>query len=331
MPNYLVVKILDTNSFTLPNTLIYGDVELRSASTDSEAELTILKESAEDYKLNFAKYTYTARISTIVHSDTTKEAQEQATDRFTTILDLIMTKFPTSKVELSEIGFIKNLESGVIVPIKKWGFTPSLSFVVNHGDIQQIDPINFILAQKTELSERFLKSLYWTRHSRHENNKQLKVLFSWFALEALLKENEDDYIGSTVCFCLGFPGKRKAQNINQKLMNEIEAHPKYLFWLNKLTTELNNIRNFRNDSVHDGFRIVDCAKATLALYEQIMMYGTSRCQRAIQHALLNQITTVVEFKEYLPLIFESVMNVNDIHGNIIYALDSILMESNGSC
>lgn len=321
MSNYLVVKILDTNSFTLPNTLIYGDVELRSASTDSETEIAILKDSAEDHKLDFSRYAYTARISTIVHSDTPKEAQEQATDRFSTILDLIMTKFPTSKVELSEVGFIKKLESGETIPIKRWKFTPSLSFVVNHGDIQQIDPINFILSQKTELSDRFLKSLYWARHSRHENNRQLKVLFSWFSLEALLKENEDDYIGATVCFCLGFPGKRKAQNINQEFMRSIESHPKYFFWLNKLTVEINNIREFRNDSVHEGFRIVDCPKDTLALYEEIMMYSTSRSQQAVQHAILNGISTVVEFKEYLPLIFEDIIRVDDVHGNIIYSFD----------
>lgn len=328
MSSYLVVKILDTNSFTLPNTLIYGDVELRSASTDSEAELKILRESAEDHKLDFSKYSYTARISTIVHSDTPIEAQEQAIDRFSTILDLIMTKFPTSKVELSEIGFIKKLESGEIIPIKKWGFTPSLSFVVNHGDIQQSDQINFILSQKTELSERFLKSLYWARNSRHENNRQLKVLFSWFSLEALLKENEEDYIGATVCFCLGFPGKRKSQNINQEFMKKIETHPKYFFWLNKLTTEINKIREFRNDSVHDGFRIVDCPKDTLALYEQIMIYGTSRSQQAVQHALLNGISTVVEFKDYLPCIFEQIASMNDIHENIIYSLDQILQKNN---
>ena len=324
MSDYLVVKILDTNSFTLPNTLIYGDVELRSASTDSDTELTILKESAEDHKLDFSRYTYTARISTIVHSDTPREAQEQATDRFSTILDLIMTKFPTSKVELSEIGFIKNLESGETIPIKKWEFTPSLLFVVNQGNIQQFDPINFIFSQKTELSERFLKSLYWARHSRHENNRQLKVLFSWFSLEALLKENIDDYIGATVCFCLGFPGKRRAQNIDQEFMRRIESHPKYFFWLNKLTIEVNNIRDFRNDSVHDGFRIVDCSKDTLALYEQIMMYGTSRCQQAVQHALLNGIHTVVEFKDYLPFIFEEFVRVHDVHGNIIHSFDSAL-------
>ncbi|MBJ8501042.1 MULTISPECIES: HEPN domain-containing protein [Acinetobacter] len=326
MSDYLVVKILDTNSFTLPNTLIYGEVELRSASTDSAAELIILKESAEDNKLDFAKYSYTARISTIVHSDTTREAEQQATDRFSSVLDLIMIKFPTSNVELSQIGFIKNLESGETIPIKKWEFSPSLSFVVSHGNIQRIDPMNFILSQKTELSERFLKSLYWARHSHHENNKQLKILFSWFALEALLKENEDDYIGSIVCFCLGFPGKRKAHHISQEFMKKIESHPKYFFWLNKLTTEVNNIREFRNHSVHDGFRIVDCPKDTLALYEQIMIYGISRSQQAIQHALLNGISTVTEFKEYLPFIFEETVRISDVHGTIIYSLERVLFD-----
>lgn len=53
MFNFLIVRVLESNSFTLPNTIIYGDVELRPASVDSDKELSALKESADDHRLQF--------------------------------------------------------------------------------------------------------------------------------------------------------------------------------------------------------------------------------------------------------------------------------------
>lgn len=229
MFNFLVVKVLESNSFTLPNTLIYGDVELRPASVDSDKELKALKESADSNRLKFDKYTYAARICTIVSCENVSKALNIASDKFSTILDLNASKFHISNVEVSDIGFIKNLDSGELHSLKNMSFNPSTSFVMSHGDIQRIDDINYILSLDCELSQRYLRALHWARHGRHENNSQLKILFYWFTLEALLKEDEFDNISSNVCFLMGFPNNKKRLEISHKFLDRISDHPRYDF------------------------------------------------------------------------------------------------------
>lgn len=330
MFNFLVVKVLESNSFTLPNTIIYGDVELRPAAVDSDKELAALKESADDHKLQFNKYTYASRICTIVSCETVSEAMSIAADRFSTILDLNASKFHISNVEVSDIGFVKDLASGELNPIRKRKFNPSTSFVVSQGNIQRMDDINFILELDCELSQRYLRALHWARHARHENNNQLKILFNWFTLEALLKEGEFDNISSNVCFLMGFPNNRKRLAISKSFLARIEDHPRYVFWKKKLIEDVDQIRIFRNHSAHSGFRIVDFSKPILALYSQIMIYGTSRSLGAVQFALLNNVKTLVEFKEQIANIFENTARPNDIHGNIIFSLEQVLSNGNDS-
>mgnify|MGYP000846121332 FL=1 len=328
MFNFLIVRVLESNSFTLPNTIIYGDVELRPASVDSDKELSALKESADDHRLQFDKYTYAARICTIVSSETVLEALSIAADRFSTILDLSASKFHISNVDVSEIGFAKNLASGELHPVKRWGFNPSTSFVMSHGNIQRMDDINYILGLDCELSQRYLRALHWARHGRHENNSQLKILFNWFTLEALLKEGESDNISSNICFLMGFPNNKKRLEISEPFLASISDHPRYDFWKKKLIEDVDKIRIFRNNSAHSGFRIVDFSKPVLALYSQIMIYGTSRSLGAVRFALLNNVKTLVEFKENIANIFENTARANDIHGNIIYSLDQVLLNGN---
>lgn len=55
-----------------------------------------------------------------------------------------------------------------------------------------------------------------------------------------------------------------------------------------------------------------------------MLYGVTRCQEAVQLALNNRISTVAEFKDYMPYIFELNKHlINDVHNNILYRLDRI--------
>lgn len=61
-----------------------------------------------------------------------------------------------------------------------------------------------------------------------------------------------------------------------------------------------------------------------------MIYGTSRSLGAVRFALLNNVKTLVEFKENIANIFENTARANDIHGNIIYSLDQVLLNGNDS-
>lgn len=329
MPSFLVVKVLDSQSVSLPGTSIYGAVELRSHKSDSDCEVDALKESAKNNRLDFDKFQVCARIATIVNCSNETEAADVADRIFSEVLDVKSVEIFISNFQISDIGYIKNLDNGGLTPICRRGYEPSMSFMVNQGDIQCFDNANYVLALNNELSNRYLRSLHWVRNGKHEKNPQLKILFYWFAIEALVKESENDNIGWVIRLFLGFPNRRYGLDVSTSLLQSLASHPRYDFWKRNLPNIVEKIRIFRNDSVHSGFRSVDFTKYDLELYNQIMIFSALRCQSAARVALINKIDTASEFKEYVGVIFDkNICAVNDIHGNIIHSLERIFSEYN---
>lgn len=322
MSSFLVVKVLDSKSVALPSTFIYGAVELRSYESDSALEREALQESAQRNYLKFDDYIFCARIATIVDAEDAYEAASISENLFSEILDFKSLELHMSNLSTSNIGFVKNLNSGAIEPILKREIGATMSFLRHQGNIQKYDWINYILSLNSELAERYKRSLHWSRNCRHENNLQIKILFYWFSMEALFKETVTDNISGTVRWFLGFPNGKARSTLDENLIKTLESHKKYKKWSGKIIDVLEEIRIFRNDSVHSGFRAFDVSKDDLELYSQVMIYAASRCQGAVRSALLNKITTVADFKEYLPVIFEENKNIiNDVHNNIIFSLE----------
>lgn len=320
----MIVKILESQSIYLPQTLIYSNVELRSYEADTQEENTFFESIAKRHNLNYEHYKLCARISTIVEDDSIENATTTAENRFLEILDLKSTEVPTSNLTLSSIGLAKNLDDGRIHEISNNSYRSSMSFFVHQGTIQKTDTNHYLLSLNTELSERYLRSLHWVRNAKHENNKQLKILFYWFAVEALLKESESDNITNIIRWCLGFPNGKQSLNIPKDLIKKLQNHDRYEHWKKNLPLILDRIRIFRNESVHHGFRSVDFSNRELNLYCEIMTYSSSRCLAAVKTALVNKIAHACEFKEYIHLIFESNENiVNDVHNNILFSLNRL--------
>jgi len=322
MKEYLIVKILEPQSISLPTTFVYYGVELRGATADSSDEIKLFELSAINQHLEYSQYSVCARIATIVLETNALKAAEVANDRFTEVLDLRSIEVSMSNLSVSNIGFIKDLESGEMYEIKNNDFKPCISFYVHQGDIQKFDVTHLMLSADTELSNRYLKSLHWARHAKHENNQQLKVLFYWFSVEALLKESKLDNVGDSLRWFLGFPNGSKSQLVSKALIEELSSDSRYLFWKSKIVKKIDEVREFRNDSTHHGFRTIDIPKEQLVLYNQIMILGVSRCQTAVQTAIINKISTLSEFKDYMPIIFEQNKSlVNDVHKNILFLLE----------
>lgn len=168
MGKFLVLRVLDSNSISIPHTKVYGQVEIRSNKSDSEDEIETLRQSAQENRKDFNHYAICARIATIVEAEDNAVATGYADSIFSEILDLKSVDFSVSNFKLSEIGFVKNLESGSISPITNTDFEPSMAFVVSQGSIQQIDFVNHILSLDNELSKRYQRSLHWVRNSKHE-------------------------------------------------------------------------------------------------------------------------------------------------------------------
>ncbi|EGQ9697689.1 HEPN domain-containing protein [Vibrio parahaemolyticus] len=321
MKSYLIVKVLEMASVCLPTTTVYSNVELRSSSADSPEEVNSLEACAKKLNLDFDKYRHCARIATIVDSNALETAVSCAESRFEEILDLKSIEVPISNYALSSIGFVKDLSTGKLHELKQLKHQPTMSFMTHQGNTQRVDVTHCILAQNSELSKRYLRSLHWFRNSKHENNPQLKILFNWFAVEALLKESEKDNVAVYIRWFLGFPNGVAGTLVDDRILRELESHENYLFWKKELVNVLEKIRIFRNDSTHHGFRSIDFTPAQLELYSQVMVYGVTRCQGAVQTAILNGVKSVQEFKDYMPTIFEyNQYLINDVHGNILHSL-----------
>ncbi|MFQ1248716.1 hypothetical protein ACJWU3_08365 [Klebsiella pneumoniae] len=322
MSAFLVVRILQSQSVYISHTLVYSNVELRGPSADTSEESSFFESVAKNIYLDYNHYKLCARITTIVNSSNVIDALNIADNRFSEVMDVISINFPISNFNLSPIGLLKDLDSGAIHHLNDNSFKPSATFMLQQGLIQKYDNDHYLLSRDNELSKRYLRSLHWFRNAKHENNKQLKILFYWFALEALLKESESDNISGIIRWFLGFPNGKNSQDVSLHLIKDLGLHVKYHFWKRKLPIVLDKIREFRNNSVHHGFRNIEFDLSELDLFCQVMVLSVSRCQGAVRNAINNNITSISEFKEYIPEIFELNTHVkNDTHGTIIYSLE----------
>jgi len=323
MNTYNVVRVLANSGVHFPASTVYGDVEIRPACKDFDNERKCLDES---FKLNkiLVDVSLNSRISCVVSAENEDIAINISDDIFEEILDLKSREFSISKMDITPCGYIRDLESGILKPLTDNVFGPCGAFLRQRYLFQQIDKTQLFLQWDSELIERYKKSLHWTRNAYKESNLQIKIMFMWFALEALLKESEHDQIAPYIRWFLGFPSGTGAQFVSNEKNNRLKANEQYEKWKKKLTDALEKIRIFRNDSVHSGFRRFDFSNDELVLYEKIMIFGTSRCQDAVFTAMSNNLKTVSEFKEYVGIIFDSNDNmINDVCGNILYGLENL--------
>lgn len=324
MKKYLIVRVLEQNSAAIVGSYIYGQVELRSYKADYDYETQLFEESATEYGLNYDQFALCARIATIVDALDTEGALAVADNRFTEILDLVAMQFPISRMEYSNIGLVKELESGDTQPIQKESDNLHMMVQMRHSDIQQRGIEHYILSDNNELGSRLQKSLYWSRKSNFETNRQLKILFLWFSMEALFKESESDIIDGLVRWFLGFPNGKDWWLVSESIKTALESKPTYKKWKTKIVAIVEKIRFFRNDSVHAGYRSFDFTEQQLKLYLQIMQFSASRCQGAVYRALILRIDTLAEFKEFKAIIFEGKPYlVDDVHGTILYTLEQL--------
>lgn len=323
MPDFLIVRAMEKDSVVLPRTLVYGNVELRPAKSDTEAEADALKASCASFGLQPDDFNVTARVATIVQSVDRHEAIELAAGRVAEVLDIKSTEFVISNYEASAAGFVKDLGSGEITPLLREAFRPSLAYIRHPHQLQEFDFNHYILSLNTDLSQRYRRSLHWTRNARHEPNAQLKILFLWFALEALIKKEEDDNIEGLVRWFLGFPNGQHLQSLSRQLYDKLHNHKLYEYWKRELIKIVDRIRNFRNDSVHSGFRSIDFTTKELALYSEVTLFAASRGQRIVAEGLLNNLSTVDELREFMAPLYECTVSVNDVHNTILFTLENI--------
>lgn len=321
MANFLVVKILENSGPCLPSTFVYRDIEIRPPKIDTDKERALIENSIKENNQDL-DIALNARICCIVHANNINDAVSIADDKFTELLDLKSREYTMSNLALSNCGFVKNLETSKIELLtRKKSYDLGNVFIRQPSIVQTCNQTQYVLLHDNELTERYKKSLHWSRHSKHEKNLHLKVIFDWFAVEALLKEGQNDNVAPYIRWFLGFPNGKSCQYLDGGIKDKLESHDKYAITEKRLSNALEKIRILRNDSIHHGARKIDYTPQQLCFYSQVMLMGTARCQDAVLRAISLKLNTLQEFKDYISCIFEQKEHlISDIHGTVIHLL-----------
>lgn len=322
MPNFYVCKLLDQSGIYRADTIVYGDIEIRPPNKDDKHENAVLRDSIAATAAT-VNSDLTCRIGVIVQAQSIDEADLLSDERFVGVLDLLSSEYALSRIAVAQCGYIKNLDDGQVHPITTKQFGASTIFIRRQGSTLQESFGQSILRMSGDLVDRYKRSIHWSRNAKWEKNIHAKVLYCWFSVEALFKEDASDDVTGLLMLFLGFPGGTYSKNISRDLLKVLSSNAAYFKWKKEIRDVVDDIRVFRNNSVHSGFRSIDCTPDKLRLYGRLMTLASSRCQGAVAFALTNRIDTVSEFKECAGLVFENRAGVeNDIIGNIVHILDN---------
>jgi hypothetical protein len=103
----------------------------------------------------------------------------------------------------------------------------------------------------------------------------------------------------------------------------LSKHPRYKDWRKEIRRRLESARRYRNDSVHNAYRVHESSREEISRYNSILTMAYSRIRRNYLTALsFYKPLTQVEIWEKIPLIVNSDTNlVGDTLQTVIYSLE----------
>src|SRR4051812_26643882 len=105
-------------------------------------------------------------------------------------------------------------------------------------------------------------------------------------MEAIWVITENDDIVPRIMWCLGFPNGPGAAHLALSFRGRLHAHPRFGTWRDHIRDVLYAMKNFRNDTVHNGFRWIDVSRKTLEEFDQLAVQACGRVQEKAKSALL---------------------------------------------
>lgn len=321
----LVVRLLDHRGVFHPRTYALGKVEIRNRRADTRAERQAVMESAKAF--GDERPNDCMRIATLVEGDLSDyEAGQVAEERFDEALDVLAPEVAgLSRLELLGVGFFADVDRGRLrarmPPLGRAGTT---SFRMMREQFPQADWAQFLLGRPgSELAQRLVRSYHWSRKAQLERSRQLRVLFRWFAMEAIWMIEKEDDIVPRLRWSLGFPNGRGLRLLSARFAQRLAAHPTIAAWDGEIGDLLVQVKKFRNDSVHSGFRRQDVPRETLRAFDKITLLACGRVQGLAQAAIRAGLPSARDLFDYLPLLVECDANyVEDVHGTILFTLEN---------
>lgn len=328
MSDFLVVRLTGKGGLFSLTSECLGCVETRPPKTDAPDERKCLEESLwnNNEEINLDSVT---RLATIVQNvKTPEDAHDIAASFFEEVMDLRLGEsFGFGEVNILESGFSRNLQTGTLIPRKKKKDIMSLlkqttCFEVQHERFPPISITQYVLgAQNIELCARYVRAAHWARHAAKEYNLQLSLLFNWFSMEALLKTSEDDNIIPKAMLALGFPQGQKLRSLDPMFIAKLENHAEYRFWKKLVGDWMEEIRKFRNDTVHSGHRVWDKTNQELLKYSFLTKAAQVCCKQLIEMGMSKGFYTAEDLWNNAELLLPQMPNIIDyVHGTLIYNL-----------
>lgn len=304
---YLVVRLLTKGSFYSADTYSLGKVELRRAKMDTPEETAAIEGSRTEFGETDEQHVLSMRISTVLSADTAESAQVDAEEVFEEALDILqMLDTAVYNFRIYQAGYCRNLISGQIEYRRKLKQEPlqQTSLRMPTSEYGSVDFSQMVATKKTPLIKQFLRHAHWMRKTKNETNIQMRILFRWFSIEAIWKESESVDVVPMILWCLGFPTRDGLNEISLMLRMQLFAIPDYGTSKADYQEQYDKIRDFRNNSVHNGFRWQDISKSNLHDFDHLTFVACAHVRRFVTEGIRNSFATIDELKANMPKLFD---------------------------
>lgn len=300
---YLVLRMMKPYNTVLPTSRVYGNVEIRKATSLFIEEKMKLEKSIKSFNEHPLSIT-TQLMAIIVEASTVNEADEKAEKEFIKILDLYVgLKYNLSTNELSEVGIIKNIDTMHIYS-RVNDIRTYPTFELKWNIIEGIDEVQNFLYRGVgnKLKEDYIRFLHWLRLANEEKNLHLKCLKYWIGFEGIIKINETDQMTSHLSALSGFLEGFIGREINQETRIIVISKNNYRELRKKVNDSLERMRKLRNDTVHHSLETFE-VKAEYTELIQLFRFISKNIKFYMEEALYLNLSSKEEFWCFFPELY----------------------------
>jgi hypothetical protein len=249
------------------------------------------------------------RASTIVEADDWESAFQLAEPRIDEALDVLTAINPTrdlSAYRLMEAGCTRDLSTGAVTartPRHEW--KPWMSYMIT-GSPREWPPRDLaqyaLGADRSELGARYVRAAHWSRKADLELNPHMAMLFEWFTAESSWSVVRDDDVIPAIRWTLGFANGQGGQLLSAETQLELATDDQYRPWGRRIEQLLQKIRTIRNQTVHNGFRLIDVPPEDLDQLRTLARLAARGALTCMAHGILADLDSASELVDYLPLL-----------------------------
>lgn len=323
MKRIVVTRMLEPRGISVAKTESFGNVDVCSPKLDSPHERDALHNSCRQFG-ETPDDILAMRLTTIIETGDIYQADILAQERFEEIANIRATQTAgSSRIRLMQAGYFRRIGGNITCREPARNSPQGLQFRVSSSFFEPMDFGKWLYVHKrSELAQRLIRSFHWSHRAKLEPSRQLRVLFRWFAMETIWTIRADDDVTPRVLWALGIPNGKGLMLMSPARIARIRAHARYDYWKRALEQTARDMKAFRNETVHNGFRAQDKTSEQLRSFGRVSWLACNGVQAHTEMALRVGVTSAEELLEYLPVLLDTDDYADIAVANIIYALEN---------